>query len=105
MKRLLVTAVTAVGIGFLLNGPTWSAKEHKGPKGAELVSESTLESQVIHTTDGAIAEIHVTESSGYPLPDQAAIEAVRNTSPLTLRRPLNHARVSVEIPIARHRHD
>jgi len=45
MKRLMVMAVMAVGFGLVLNGPAWSAKEHKGPKGpkgAELVNEATV---------------------------------------------------------------
>lgn len=42
MKRLMVMAVMAVGVGLMLNGPAWSAKEPKGPKGAELVSEATV---------------------------------------------------------------
>lgn len=55
--------------------------------------------------DGVIAEVRVTESSGHPLLDQAAIEAVRSVSPLALLRPLDHAHVSVEIPIAYHGHN
>lgn len=52
--------------------------------------------------DGTIAEVRVMESSGFPLLDQAAVEAVRSASPLALVRPLDHARVSVEVPIAYH---
>jgi len=68
-----------------------------------------LEGDVLLTAvvkaDGAISEIRVMKSSGYPLLDQAAIEVVRNTSPLALLRPLDHAQVSVEIPIAYHVHN
>lgn len=68
-----------------------------------------IEGQVLVTAavqaNGAIAEVRVTESSGYPLLDEAAVEAVRNASPLPLLRPLDHAQVSVEIPITYHGHN
>ncbi len=52
--------------------------------------------------NGEIAEIQVADSSGSPLLDEAAVEAVRNASPLILARPLAHAQVSVEVPISYH---
>ncbi len=77
-------------------------KRYPSKAAADRLEGDVLLAAVVHA-DGAIAEIRVTESSGYPLLDQAAVEAVRNASPLTLLRPLNHAQVSVEIPIAYHR--
>ncbi len=56
---------------------------------------------VVHST-GEITDIKVIESSGYLLLDQAAVEAVRKASPLTLFRPLDHDQVAVEIPISFH---
>lgn len=45
MTRPMVIAVMAVGFALALNGPAWSEKDHKGPKGpkgAELVKEATV---------------------------------------------------------------
>ncbi len=72
MKRLMVMAVTAIGIGFLLNGPAWSAKEHKGPKGpkgAELVREATVTiDQAIktarETVSGPVGEAELKHKDG-----------------------------------------
>ena len=71
---------------------------------ADRVTGQVLVAAVVQA-DGAIAEVRITESSGFPLLDEAAVEAVRNASPLALLRSLDHAQVSVEIPITYHGHN
>lgn len=79
-------------------------KRYPAKAAADRLEGDVLLSAVVRA-DGAISEVRVMESSGYPLLDQAAIEAVRSASPLELLRPLDHAQVSVEIPIAYHVHN
>ncbi len=52
--------------------------------------------------NGEIVEIRIAGSSGSSLLDKAAVEAVRNASPLALAKPMTHAHVSIEVPIAYH---
>ncbi len=52
--------------------------------------------------NGEIGEIRIAGSSGSSLLDEAAVEAVRNASPLALAKPMAHAHVSIEVPIAYH---
>jgi len=79
-------------------------KRYPSKAAADRLEGDVLLTAVVRA-DGAISEIRVMKSSGYPLLDQAAAEVVRNTSPLALLRPLDHAQVSVEIPIAYHVHN
>jgi protein TonB len=79
-------------------------KRYPTKAAADRIEGDVLLAAVVRA-DGAIAEVHVTESSGHPLLDQAAVDAVRSASPLALLRPLDHAQVSVEIPIAYHVHN
>lgn len=50
--------------------------------------------------NGEIADVQIAHSSGHPLLDEAAMQAVRNASPLILTKPLSHDRVSIEVPIS-----
>lgn len=79
-------------------------KRYPSKAAADRLEGEVLLAAVVRA-DGAIADVRITESSGYPLLDQAAVEAVRSASPLALPRPLDHAQVSVEIPIAYHAHN
>ncbi|MBI4000382.1 MAG: energy transducer TonB [Nitrospira defluvii] len=65
-----------------------------------------LQGEVVLTAlvraNGEIVEIRIAGSSGSSLLDEAAVEAVRNASPLALANPMAHAHVSIEVPIAYH---
>lgn len=98
---------TGSGYGWLAE-TLWkrvhALKRYPSKAAADRIEGDVLLAAVVQA-DGTIAEVRVTESSGHPLLDQAAVEAVRNASPLALLRPLDHAQVSVEIPITYHAHN
>lgn len=90
-------------LGEILWNRVHAFKRYPTSAAANRLEGEVLLTAVIEAT-GVIPDIRIMKSSGHPLLDQAAIETVQHASPLTLIRPLEHSRVSVEIPITYHGH-
>lgn len=55
--------------------------------------------RIVIQEDGQIASATIANSSGHDSLDQAAIETIRKTSPITLSQPLEKSQVTIQIPI------
>ena len=56
--------------------------------------------RVVIQEDGHLLELAVSESSGYSVLDQDALEVLKLASPLTLKHPLGKPQVVVQVPIS-----
>lgn len=55
--------------------------------------------RIVVQEDGHIASAAIAKSSGHDLLDLAALETVRQASPLTLSQPLEKSSVTMQIPL------
>ena len=50
--------------------------------------------------DGQLVDLKIAESSGHSILDEAALEVLKKTAPLTLPQPLGRPQVVVQVPIS-----
>jgi len=63
-------------------------------------AEGRVVVRIIIQEDGQIVSATVAKSSGHDSLDQAALETVRKTSPITLVQPLEKPQITIQIPIS-----
>ena len=63
-------------------------------------AEGRVVVRIIIQEDGQIVSATVAKSSGHDSLDQAALETVRKTSPITLAQPLEKPQITIQIPIS-----
>ena len=56
--------------------------------------------RIVIEEDGRIASVAIAKSSGHDLLDQAALETLRQASPIALSRPLEKSPVTIQIPLS-----
>ena len=60
--------------------------------------------RIVILEDGQIVSATIAKSSGHDLLDQAALETIRQASPLTLSQPLEKSTVTIQIPLGYYLH-
>ena len=75
------------------------------PVAARLLrAEGRVIIRIVILEDGQIVSATIAKSSGHDLLDQAALETIRQASPLTLSQPLEKSTVTIQIPLGYYLH-
>jgi protein TonB len=63
-------------------------------------AEGKVVVKAVINEDGSIGEVEVSQSSGHPGLDKAAVETMRQAAPFHLPRPLGQPRMTIKIPMS-----